>query len=180
MNKINDLIRPKELEQNLTALFRYVDRVRVEIASLNKSHDGDDKFETMGAQLDGVVEATREASDRIMDAIEKSNEACLKLRESTLQPDQTDLVDTIVANNNVVFEACAFQDITGQRVTKIVKSVSYVEERVSALRSIWGDDELDELVAGIEDTRTDDEKLLNGPQAASEAISQDEIDKLFE
>ncbi len=180
MNQINDIIRPKELEQNLTSLFRYVDRVRVEIASLNKSHEGDDKFQTMGEQLDGVVEATREASDRIMDAIEKSNEACAKLLEAALQPEQTSLVETIIANNNVVFEACAFQDITGQRVTKIVKSVSYVEERVNALRSIWGDDELNAIVAGAEEMRTEDEKLLNGPQAASDAISQDDIDKLFE
>ena len=63
-------------------------------------------------------------------------------------------------------------------MNKIVKSVSYVEDRVSALREIWGDQELDKVEIAVEEL-TDDEKLLNGPQSKAEAISQDEIDKLF-
>lgn len=168
----------KRLTDNLEALFSYVQRVRTEIAALNQSGDGEDKFATMGQQLDGVLEATKDASDSIMDAIEKNNEAVAKLKESIEDDELKELLDTIEDSNNAVFEACAFQDITGQRVTKIAKSVGYVEERVTALREIWGDQELDKVEIEVVDL-TDDEKLLNGPQAKADAISQDEIDKLF-
>ena len=180
MSKFNTTVEPQLLGENLEALFKYVERVRVEIASLNKSGEGDDQFMTMSKQLDGVVEATQDASDRIMDAVENSNETADALRETLSDPAQIELLDKIVENNNVVFDACAFQDLTGQRVTKIVKSVSYVEERVTALRAIWGARELDSVELEVTDDRTEDEKLLNGPQAKSEALGQDDIDALFD
>jgi len=168
----------QRLSENLEALFNYVQRVRTEIASLNQSGDGEDKFVTMGEQLDGVIEATKDASDDIMAAIEKNNEAVAKLKESLNDPNLIGLVDVIKNGNNEVFEACAFQYIIGQRVTKIIKSVSYVEGRVIALREIWGNDAPDNVERVVEDM-TEDEKLLNGPQSKAEAISQEEIDKLF-
>ena len=180
MSKMNHSVDPQLLSDNLQALFKYVERVRIEIATLNKSGTGDDEFTTMSKQLDGVVEATQDASDRIMDAVESSNDSADKLRESLTDPAQLELIDKIVDCNNVVFDACAFQDLTGQRVTKIVKSVSYVEERVSALRAIWGTDQLESVEIDLKDDRTEDEKLLHGPQAKSEALGQDDIDALFE
>ena len=47
-------------------------------------------------------------------------------------------LDRIDEKIQSVFEACAFQDITGQRVTKVVRLIKYVEERVNALIAIWG------------------------------------------
>jgi chemotaxis protein CheZ len=80
-------------------------------------------------------------------------------------------------------EACTFQDITGQRVTKIVRSMQFVEERVNSMVSLWGSEAIEETAAtyGNTDGRDGDEKLLNGPALPSEtSISQDEIDKLFD
>jgi chemotaxis protein CheZ len=177
-NELKDL-DAKRLTENLEALFSYIQRVRIEIASLNQSGDGEDQFATMGQQLDGVIEATKDASDSIMEAIEKSNEAVSKLKEGIKDSDLFEALEEIENSNSAVFEACAFQDITGQRVTKIVKSVSYVEDRVTALREIWGDDELNKVELEIVEL-TEDEKLLHGPQSKAEAISQEEIDKLFD
>lgn len=168
----------ERLAENLDALFSYVQRVRKEIASLNQSGSGEDKFATLGEQLDGVVEATRDASESIMEAIEKNNEAVAKLKGSIKDSALLAMLDEIENNNNAVFEACAFQDITGQRVTRIVKSVGYVEQRVTALREIWGAEELSKIDPVTEEL-TEDEKLLNGPQSKTNAISQEEIDKLF-
>jgi len=154
---------PQRLSENLEALFSYVMRVRTEIASLNQSGDGEDKFATIGEQLDGVVEATKDASDFIMEAIENNNEAVAKLKKSVKYSQLIELLETIENSNNAVFEARAFQDITGQRVTKIVKSVSYVEERVTTLREIEGGDELDKVKLAVVEM-TADEKLLHIPQ----------------
>ena len=102
------------------------------------------------------------------------------LREQITDPVQIALLDQITSNGSDVFEACSFQDITGQRINKVVRSVTYVEERVNAMIDLWGREDIEAL--GIElptDTRTGDEALLNGPQLPGEEISQDEIDKLF-
>jgi chemotaxis protein CheZ len=180
MSAALDSLDVEILKKNLKDLFNYVQRVRQEIAALNRSADDADKFATMGDQLDGIVEATKDATDTIMEAVENNNEAVGKLKETTTNADQIALLDQIQNNNNAVFEACAFQDLTGQRVTKIIKSVTYVEARVDALREIWGKEELDKIEIEAERELTEDEKILHGPQRKAVAISQDEIDKLFD
>ena len=34
--------------------------------------------------------------------------------------------------------ACSFQDITGQRTTKVVSTLHYIEQRVNSMVGIWG------------------------------------------
>lgn len=168
------------LKSELDGLLRYIQRVRVEIASIDRPADEENGFGGMGDQLDAIVQATEKATNTIMNAMEQNDDAVAKLREGITDPDQLALLDKITNSSNDVFEACSFQDITGQRVNKVVKSITYVEERVNALVDIWGKDELDKVdVTGKE--KTEDEKLLDGPQLEGGAgLSQDDIDALFD
>ena len=180
MRMVEDKIDFGILEENLQSLFSYIQRVRMEIAALNRDSDGVDKFATMGEQLDAIVESTKEATDVIMDSLEKNGDVVGKLQKLLTDQDQIALLSQILDNNNAVFEACAFQDLTGQRVTKIIKSVTYVEDRVNNLMEIWGRKELEKIKIESNVDLTEDEKLLHGPQLKADAISQDEIDKLFD
>ena len=110
----------------------------------------DNQFDSMADQLDAIVGATEEATNTIMEAMEKNDEMLAKLREGITDADHLACLDSIAANGAAVFEACSFQDITGQRVSKVVKSVSYVEERINALIEIWGKDELDNVDVAAE------------------------------
>ena len=56
-----------------------------------------------------------------------------QLKQQHDNPAQIALIYKIVKTGNSVFEACSFHDITGQRVTKVVKSVTYIQDRVNAL-----------------------------------------------
>ena len=112
--------------------------------------------------------------------MEKNDDVVTKLRETITDADQLALLDQINANSADVFEACSFKDITGQRISKVVKSVTYVEDRVNALIEVWGKDEIDKIEVKPDKEKTEDEKLLNGPALEGEGISQDEIDKLFD
>ena len=62
----------------------------------------------------------------------------------------------------------------------MVKSLTYVEDRVNALVDIWGKEALQSVEVQVPEEKTEDEKLLSGPQMEGEGISQDEIDKLFD
>ena len=167
------------LKKELIGLFEYIKRVREEIAHIQRPADEDHGFESMGEQLDGIVKATEKASNTIMETMEVNNEALDKLRNGLKNPKALALIDQMEANANTVFEACAFQDLTGQRVNKVIKSVTYVEDRVTALIEIWGKEEVGKVeVKGI--AKTEDEKLLHGPQDEDKALAQAEIDALFD
>src|SRR5262249_45339373 len=81
----------------------------------------------------------------------------------------------------LVFEACSFQDITGQRISKVVATLQLIEERVSrfaraiALR--------DSSAPESETERAREERnqrlLLNGPQRGGPKTPQSEVDEIF-
>ena len=115
-----------------------------------------------------------------MGCMEKNDDVVRKLRETITDADQLALLDQINANDADVFEAYSFQDITGQRFSKVVKSVTYVEDWGNALIEVWGKDEIDKIEFKPDKKKTEDEKLLHGPALEGEGISQDDIDKLFD
>lgn len=167
------------LKQELDGLSRYILRVRQEVAAIDRPAKPTDDFESMGDQMVAVVKATEEATNTIMEAMESNGEAIARLREKIDDPDQLALLDKIVDNGNCVFEACAFQDITGQRVGRVAKSIIFVEERVEALKHLLGEDELAKVEVESEDPESD-VALLNGPQLEGQGLSQDDIDSLFD
>ncbi len=119
-------------------------------------------------ELSAIVEATSEATGTIMDCCDVILE-----NAGTVGGEHGDAISAEVMK---IFEACSFQDVTGQRVSKVVKTFNDIEEKIDKLVSVLG-----VKVSGSpeEDTRSEDEKLLNGPQMADQAISQDDIDKLM-
>ena len=167
------------LKKELAGLFQYIQRVREEIAAIHYPADEEHRFEKMSDQLDAIVETTKSATDQIMMTVEANEELLEDLRASLNDEDALTKIDKISASNSSLFEACSFQDLTGQRITKVVKSLTYVEDRVESLIEAWGKQELEKIVVQG-DEKTEDEKLLHGPQRQDEAISQSEIDALFD
>ncbi len=167
------------LKTELSGLFQYMQRVRQEIAAISRPADEEHEFGSMGEQLDAIVKATEQATNTIMEATENTLSAIEILRNVVTNPMHSGQIDKITKNSNDILEACSFQDITGQRVSKVVKSVTYVEERVNALIRIWGKDEVDRVdVDGQE--KSEDEKLLSGPQLEGKGLDQAAIDALFD
>jgi len=169
----------RQLRSELAALFQYMQRVRTEIAAIHKPADEEHNFEKMSDQLDAIVAATENATSNIMATVETNEGLLQQLKDGLDDSAKLELIDQVSANNMGLFEFCSFQDITGQRVTKVVRSLTYVEDKVNALIDAWGKAELENVdVQGLD--KTDDEKLLNGPQHEGEGISQAEIDALFD
>ncbi len=177
--RINDQ-ESETLRQELMGLLKYINRVREEIASISRPADEEHQFTTMAEQLDAVIKATDEASNTIMSRAEGNEDIVAQLRKSLSDPAQGALLDKISKHDMDIIQACSFQDLTSQRVTKVARSITYVEDRVSALAEVWGKEELDKVVVRAEE-KTDDEKLLHGPALdPSKSINQAEIDALFD
>lgn len=171
------------LKSEIVSLVQYVRRFREEIAPM-VPHDGKQtRFDSMADQLDAIVSATETATHSILERAEGIEEIAEDLRGCDDTAARDTLCDKLNAQSQSLIEACTFQDITGQRVTKIVRSMKFVEERVNAMVAIWGPDEIKRMTNEIGNAGEveDDEVTLHGPSLTpDDGISQEEIDKLFD
>jgi chemotaxis protein CheZ len=171
-------VAPADLKfyTELEALSRFIREAKHEIAAIKPKDISLEHIPTATDELDAVVGATEEATNKIMDVcdeIQKIAESC-----------SADIKDKLVACTTSVFEACNFQDITGQRITKVVETLKQIDSRVEALVRAMGEELHRGEGAGDHTPKhvhaADPEKgLLNGPQLKHKAASQDDIDRLL-
>lgn len=170
------------LRRELLGLFDRIQTIRREIASIRKPGDDRDRFATMSDELDAIVTATEGATNSIMENAEAIDEVIMAVRPTVTDPDAAARLDAIPDHIGGIFEACSFQDITGQRITKVVKTLQYIEKRVNALISVWGAAELSTVEPRDENDAmppNDDRRFLNGPQLDGQGVSQSDVDAIM-
>jgi chemotaxis protein CheZ len=119
-----------------------------------------------GLELEGIVQATEEAANRIMSAAER-------IRDCVGQGVPVAAAAAIVEQVNAIFEACTFQDLTGQRIRRAIHSLQTVEEELA---------EIVEQGSGQEAAaRPKREPVAPIPEITGSGpdLAQDEIDKLL-
>ena len=184
-----DVLAEKERHQReltmirteMRALAVCIEHTKAEIASLRPTGTEEDRLLVVANELDAIVHSTEQATQSILEAAEKLDGFSQQLQANPdVDPFVKTVADEIGETIITIYEACNFQDITGQRISKVVRTLEFVEQRVMAMISIWGDDAIAEVQPKANTAHANEEaKLLNGPQLAAQAITQDEIDKLF-
>lgn len=165
-----------ELYNELDSLATYIHNAKSEIAALRPDEVKDDFLPTATDELDAIVEATADATNNIMDATE--------IVEGVMASLEGEPADQLMDAITKIYEACSFQDITGQRITKVIKALKDIEDRVDSLVAAFGDEitqyKKDNPKKDKEEDRPiTDEDLLNGPQNEGDAKTQAEIDALL-
>lgn len=170
------------LKTELRALAVCIEQTKSEIAALRPNNSVDDRLMAVTFELDAIVSATENATQGILGAAEKIEGLTKEIQSHGVDSYVGRLTEDINETIINIFEACNFQDITGQRITKVVKTLQYIEARINAMIDIWGPDNIAEIVPKppADDHRDDDAKLLNGPALENQGISQSEIDALFD
>lgn len=158
------------LYRELSSLAQYIHSARSEIAALRPDEIRSDFIPTATDELDAIVGATETATNCILDAAER-------LEGIAPLVDQ-EVAERLTEVTTAIYESCNFQDLTGQRITKVVKVLKTIEERVGTLVKIFGE-ELGEPYERKEKEILTDEDLLNGPQLPDSAAGQAEIDRLL-
>jgi len=168
------------LKTELRALAVCIEHTKAEIAALKPKDAEEDRLISVTFELDAIVSSTERATEQILEASERIESIAREIQAHATDAYVSRLVEDVSETIGTIFEACNFQDITGQRITKVVKTLKYVEARINAMIDIWGPDNIADVSPKIfEEHRDEDSKLLNGPQLENKGISQDEIDKLF-
>ena len=151
-------------------LGRTIANAKIEIAALKVDDINGCHIPFATDELDAIVAHTASATDAILESCETldnlagtvSGEAADKLQEATTR----------------IYEACSFQDITGQRITKVVGTLKTIEDKVARIIATFGHKTVGlPIPPPVELTR--EEELLNGPQLPRQAMDQSDIDKLM-
>ncbi len=173
----------EKLKVELDLIHDAIDRTKREIAVLHgKSFDGAEMAKVNG-ELGAVVGGTEQATQQILEAAESIDQAASALAKVDSVDQQKRLADDIQERVISIFEACNFQDLTGQRISKVMNTMKFIEQHINAMMDIWGGvDAIKAHVPAPVDSRGEDEKLLNGPKLNGDVghASQDDIDALFD
>lgn len=151
----------------------YIGKMRAEITALEPSDLKVNRLPKAGEDLWAIVGATEDATNQIMECAEDILSAANR-DDDTLRE---------VANTKVmaIFEACSFQDITGQRIARVIETLQHIEQRVGRFAAaVEPNGETPGADASVDQREARArELLLHGPQSTGEAIRQDEVDALL-
>ncbi len=171
------------LRHELDVMKDAIGRTKRDIAMLHRQdHDGKG-VRRAADELDAVVEATERAATSILSAVEDIETHASVLKATNKGGDVSD-IEAILERTVTLYEACNFQDLTGQRISKIVSVLKFVEDHIDRMIEAWGGLEaFRDLMGDVAPSKIDDESsLLNGPKLAEDAghVDQSDIDSLFD
>lgn len=165
-----------KVASELRDLLGYISAAKSELVGMQPKSLSNRDIPDANDQLDAIVRSTEEAAGTIMDAAETVGAI------SEVVDDEIAMQLATVSTN--LFQASSFQDLTGQRITKVTRTLAHLEERLNALADAIGDEYVrpsdeEELERDDEGVVTDDSALLHGPQLEGEGNSQAEIDAIL-
>ncbi len=159
--------------------------IRRDLAALNAGNGSADLFQSALEQLDALGDEIAEATDRVMTASEGIQDAADAIGAKTKHRGIKAQLKKITAATVDIFEACSFQDLTGQRIGKITRTVAAFQAGFHAItRLAGGKGAANGLAQGKNKyhaiDRIDGGITLEGPQINGPAVSQADIDSLFD
>ena len=160
-----------KLYGELESLARYIQHAKREIAAIRPDDISSEHIASATDELDAVIGATEDATNQIMDSCDVISAIAAKVDPEP----RAELTQAVTR----IFEACNFQDITGQRITKVVRTLKHIEGKIEVLIQALGEEVQKSHQSAAAADPNNEDSLLNGPQLPGNAIDQSEIDKLL-
>ena len=162
-----------QVYRELNEIIDYIRKARSDIAALQPEDITEKHLHRATDELDAVVKATEDATDAFLDAAEQLENIAADQPHEMAQK-----LNTIATG---IYEASSFQDITGQRISKVVATLHHIEERLSSLTAVVDGDVTDKAATGSPDPGAgeSEEGLLDGPALPEGANRQEDIDALL-
>jgi len=168
------LAEVEELGQTIAA-------AKAEIAALNVDDINASHIPSATDELDAIVAHTATATESILETCETLDAVGQVLGQD---PSSAAAAAQLQDATTRIYEACGFQDITGQRITKVVATLKTIEAKVAHMVITFGDRRGRPAVAvpaaaAAAEAAPAGANLLNGPQMPAQAMDQSDIDKLL-
>jgi len=175
----------KVLGEQIHHLVRYITKIKTELAAIKHPKSRVDHFNTVADQLNTICETTEDATNTIMESAEDILNNVDEISGKIKYDEAQTTFNAIQDNTNKIFESCSFHDLTGQRISKIVRIMNRLEGTLDSLVEIVGREGLAEIPVDEDETiedaigMHDGDIAMHGPQSAGHEVSQDDIDALF-
>ena len=171
----------RRLKAETESIHRAISHTKHEIATVHvRAFDGEGPAHVT-RQLDAVADGAERATQRILDAAEDIEDAADTLAACLKRGQERALAQDIHDHAVRIFEACNFQDLSGQRINKVIATLSFIEERIARMMAIWGGMEAfkDYTAAALGEHAV--AVTLHGPRLDNDLghASQEDVDELF-
>src|SRR5262249_2477744 len=111
---------------------QYIESMRKKIGMLQVNELKNSRIPSAGQELSAIVESTEQATNTIME--------CAEAVMAADASDPAAYKAMVEAKMLIIFEACSFQDITGQRIAKVVETLEHIETRVGRFADVMEKD----------------------------------------
>jgi chemotaxis protein CheZ len=159
-------------------LGRTIANAKAEIAALRVDDINESHIPLATDELDAIIAHTAAATDCILEVCETLDSVGGELAADTTSPRCAQAAAQLQDATTRIYEACGFQDITGQRITKVVAALKLIEGKVAHMVATFSV-RSPAAAAGADVERDAEAMLLNGPQMPAAAMDQTDIDKLL-
>jgi chemotaxis protein CheZ len=125
-------------------------------------------------ELLAVTAGTEQATQKILAAAEEIDQLANNLSAALKGKIEQDLAQDIQDLVVRIFEACNFQDLIGQRVSKVKTTLKFIEDHITSV--------LDEIKNMSARPAGEAEQYLHGPRLDEDGghVSQTDIDAIFD
>jgi chemotaxis protein CheZ len=160
--------------RELREIAGYIDSMRDQIGALQVNEIKNSRIPAAGQELGAIVKATEKATDTIMNCAE-----ALMAADASDPVAYKAMVDEKMM---MIFEACSFQDITGQRIAKVVETLQHIEDRVARFANVMKAKDFEGFMTDTERDRAArrERLLLHGPSLEGQGVDQSMVDNLIE
>lgn len=169
------------LRAEIDEMAQIIHHAKAEIAGIKHPLADADKIIGASSELDAIVSATETATSDILEAAEKIEASVEDLSAHAGDAQKVaEALPGMTEQLTHIMEACGFQDLTGQRITKVVHALRHIEDRINSIIEIWEPEDFADIPVDTRAKHDDDSVLLSGPQSDQTRTSQEDIDALFE
>lgn len=166
----NSVSQIDRIKIDLADMAQAIERTKTEIAALRREGEHE-PISRATIELDAIVNETEAATSTILGAAEKIQEVAWTMREDGADGEICDVLDT---QSTEIYTACSFQDLTGQRIRKVITVLGFLEHRINAMMDVWSG------TAAAAAPLSARDPLLNGPALAGEGLEQSAVDTLID
>ena len=161
--------RDASLFHEVEELGEMIANTRHEIAALKVDDITGTHIPSATDELDAIVAHTAVATEVILETCETLDNLCGEVDGG--------VAATLQDATTRIFEACSFQDITGQRITKVVSTLKKIDAKVSRLIVSFGRG--NQVKSTATEAAPAPVALENGPQLPANAMDQSGVDLLL-
>lgn len=177
-NSVKEL--KEELKNSLNEILDKINSARLELSAISMMAKERNiaGFGSVEDELSAIVSDTEYATNQILDAADIITDIVNANPENISE----ELINSIKDKTMDIVMACSFQDITGQRVQKVVEVIQLIDNKIDDMEKKLSDPnnyEEDGSTSEFSRKSQRDAGLLNGPALPSDSINQDNIDNLF-